>query len=271
MVEPLRSRRRLALLGICIALIALGVAATLALAGGSSNSSTEYVQASTLRDPSSPGRTLFSSSFANGDFAGWHLQSLPGRARIVHDEPYEGDSAARFEVRPGDVEPETGSSRSEVSGPTFQAGQDLYIRDAFRVPSADTFRGPWQIIQQLHETEWNGSPGVAVFLGTNKSLRLGAGDGSPTYWRGPKLKTGRWYDLVYRVKLSQDPKVGFVEVWLDGQRQRLTSGGFRAHGQTIQTNSTYLKVGIYRSSESKGVSVVEDDAVVVVDHDEARP
>lgn len=259
--------RRLILLVIACALIFAAVA-TVALTGavgdGSDNGDSEAFSAQALKDPTTPGLVLFHSSFGSDNFGEWLLQSLPGRARVVSGSAFEGSTDARFEVRPGDVEPATGSNRSEVSGPTFHEGEDIFIRTAIRVPDANTFHGPWQIIQQLHENNWDGSPGVALFLTTARRLRLGAGDGSPIFWDGPKLDRERWYDLVYRVELSQDPHHGFVEVWLDGRRQRLANGGYRDYGQTIQTASDYLKVGIYRDPTSHGISVVEDDAVFAI-------
>jgi hypothetical protein len=222
-------------------------------------------QRKTAPEPPPPpvGQVLFRGTFDSSGFSGWYVQSLPGRASTSSSDPYQGISAAHFEVRDGDVEPNTGSERSEVSGPTFNEGQDIYVRDAIRVPSSSTYQGPWQIIQQLHETEWGGSPGIAVFLNEDHSLQIGAGDGSPTYWQGPQLQTDRWYDLVYHVKLSQDSSVGFVEVWLDGAQQTLLNGQARMYGQTIQTAHTYLKVGIYRSKSSTDTSIVEHDDIVV--------
>jgi polysaccharide lyase-like protein len=211
--------------------------------------------------PSSDPDVLFRGDFEAG-FDGWHVQSIPSRATLFSGGAFQG-SAARFEVADGDVEPETDSERSEVSGPTFDEGQDLYIRDAIRVPSATSFEGSWQIIQQLHETDWGGSPGIAVFLDEDNALEIGAGDGSTTYWEGADLQHDRWYDLVYRAYLSQDSSEGFVEVWLDGVQQTLDNGGTRAYGQTIQTSQTYLKAGIYRGKSSEGTSLIEHDSIVV--------
>jgi hypothetical protein len=204
---------------------------------------------------------LFRGDFEAG-FDGWHVQSISSRANLLSSGSFQGGSAAHFEVQDGDVEPETGSERSEVSGPTFDEGQDLYIRDAIRIPSSSSFDGSWQIIQQLHESDWDGSPGIAVFLDEDDELSIGSGDGSTTYWEGAELQRDRWYDLVYRVYLSQDSSSGFVEVWLDGVQQELEDGS-RAYGQTIQTSQTYIKAGIYRSSSSSGTSLVEHDAIVV--------
>lgn len=205
---------------------------------------------------------LFRGDFDSG-FDRWHVQSLSYRASLLAGGAFQGSQAARFEVQSGDVEPETGSQRSEVSGPTFDEGQDIYIRDAIRIPSGNTYEGPWQIIQQLHEEDWNGSPGVAVFLDEDRQLTLGPGDSSRTLWDSAPLQSDRWYDLVYRVKLSQDSATGFVEVWLDGVLQTLDNGQSRIYAQTTQTDATYLKAGIYRSKSSSGTSVVEHDAILV--------
>ena len=130
-------------------------------------------------------------------------------------------------------------------------------------PYGYTFEGPWQLINQLHEKPWSGSPGIATFLDPSRNIRFGAGDGSPTYWRGPQLEFERWYTFVYRVDLSRNASQGFVEVWLDGVPQTLTNGGTRMYGETIQTPETYLKAGIYRSSTSTGVSIIEHDDIVI--------
>ena len=212
--------------------------------------------------PAPAGKLLFNGNFDAG-FRGWYVQSLSSRATLFSGGAFQGTEAACFEVRQGDVEPDTGSQRSEVSGPTFNQGEDLYVHDAIRVPSGNTFSAPWQIIEQLHEENWGGSPGMAVFLENSHSLRLGAGDGSPTFWQGPALQPDRWYDLIYRVNLSQSAGSGFVEVWLDGVQQTLVNGQARIYGQTIQAAQTYLKAGIYRSKSSSGTSIVDHDAIAV--------
>ncbi|MBS1891233.1 MAG: heparin lyase I family protein [Actinobacteria bacterium] len=213
--------------------------------------------------PPAPEGTVTFAELFDGSFSGLLVQSLPTRATINPAHPYEGSGAGRFEVRPGDVEPETGSQRSEITGPTFHEGEDIYVRDDIRVPFGYTFQGPWQLIDQLHETPWSGSPGIATFLDSARRLSFGAGDGSPSFWRGAQLEEERWYDLAYRVNLARDPSQGFVELWLDGAQQTLLNGQTRMYGETIQAAETYLKAGIYRSASSTGVSVVEHDNIVV--------
>jgi Polysaccharide lyase len=211
--------------------------------------------------PSLPPGVLFDGGFDNG-FESWHVQALDYRVSLFNSGAFSG-GAAHFEVHGGDVEPETGSERAEVSGPTFHEGQDLYVRDTIRVPSSSSSSTEWQLIQQLRENDWGGSPGMAVFLEDDLEIEIGAGDGYPMYWEDTELEPNRWYDLVYRVYLSQDPKAGFVEVWLDGVQQKLLNGQSRMYGQTIQRSSNYLKTGVYRSESSTGTTVVEHDNVIV--------
>lgn len=215
--------------------------------------------------PPPTGQTLFAGTFEAGTFAGWYVQSLTTRATVVSGGASGSAYAARFEVRDGDVEPDTGSERSEVSlsSPKFDEGQDLYFRDSFMVPNGSSIGSSWQIINQIHEVDFGGSPGIAVFLSSGPSIKIGAGDGSPTFLSGAKIQHDRWHDLVYRVKLSRDPSVGFVEVWLDGVQLKLANGQLRMYGQTIQAARGYLKAGIYRGKSHTGTSVVYHDNLIV--------
>lgn len=215
--------------------------------------------------PSAPGEILFRSDFELGNFTGWYVQSLRERATVFAGGAFGSGHAARFEVRDGDVEPDTGDERSEVSlsNPRFDEGQELYFRDTIRVPQGTSIGSSYQIIQQLHEEDWDGSPGVAVFLKPGPSIKIGSGDGDRTFLDTTPIQYDRWHDLVYRVKLSRDPAVGFMEVWLDGVPQQLDNGQTRIYGETIQAARTYLKAGIYRGRSHTGTSVVEHDNLTV--------
>jgi hypothetical protein len=200
---------------------------------------------------------MFNGSFTGG-LAAWYMQAISSRVTLLPGP--EGGQAARFEVREGDVEPQTGAARAARVAPLFfNEGQSLYIHDEIRIPAANNARAPWEIIQQLHENSSDNSPGVAVFLENNRALRISSGDGETSYWSGPALQAERWYDLTYRVLLSQNPSVGTVEVWLDGVPQQMANGQATVHGPTATAPETFFKAGIYRSSASTGTSVVEHD------------
>ena len=87
-----------------------------------------------------PGQLLFAANF-DTSFRPWlDVQSLTTRATISTAHPFEGSGAGRFEVQPGDIEPQTGGQRSEVSGPEFSVGQDIFVRDEIRVPTGYSFK-----------------------------------------------------------------------------------------------------------------------------------
>jgi hypothetical protein len=215
--------------------------------------------------PADGGSVLVGDDFERGSFSSWYVQSLEERATITSAGAFGTSHAARFEVRDGDVEPDTGSERSEISlgRVKFDEGQDIYVRDTIRVPSGSSLGSSWLIVNQLHEADWSGSPGVAVFLQSGPTIKIGSGDGSPTFLKSARLQFDRWHDLVYRVKLSRDPAVGFMEVWLDGVQLTLANGQKRMHGRTIQAARTYLKAGIYRGRSHTGTSIVEHDNITV--------
>lgn len=210
---------------------------------------------------------LFSDGFEQG-LSAWKVQAAPGRAVPTRRFFAKGRQAARFEVRPGELEPRTRSQRAELylDAPLFDAGQTLYVRDSIRLDPGFVATGhyrSWRIVQQLHEVGISRPPGLAVFVDPGLRLGLRSGTGSPDFWRGPKLDRGRWYKLLYAVHLSSDRSRGWVRVWLDGQPQLLTNASTEMHGATIHARKAFLKVGLYRSRYFSDTSIVYHDDVAV--------
>jgi polysaccharide lyase-like protein len=208
-----------------------------------------------------------STGFENG-FNPFKVQAIPGRAALTRQTAAAGRQSVRFEVRPGEREPGTRSQRAELylSSPLLEAGQTLRIRDSIRLAGGfvDTnHRQSWRIVQQLHEADSKGSPGLAVFVDPGPRFGLRSGTGSPSYWRGPVLRRERWYRLEYTVHLSSNPTQGWVRVWLDGKPQVLENGSTVMRGVTIRGRKSFLKLGLYRSPYFKDTSVLYHDDVSV--------
>lgn len=205
---------------------------------------------------------LFDGGFENGLGEWVNLQALPGRATLRHGRSFCGDSHARFEVLPGDVEPETEDNRAELTGPAYAQGDDLWYRQATRL--GDGFpdeEGEFQIVSQWRSGD--GSPPVALFVEDGNSLVLRRGDEPFTeFWRGPGY-TGVWIDLIVHIRFSERPSEGFVEVWRDGRRQTMENGRERMYGQTIKDDTGNVKVGYYRSQGHEGAGVVSHDNFLV--------
>jgi len=209
------------------------------------------------------------TGFENG-FSPFKLQAIPSRATLTRQTAASGRQSVRFEVRPGEREPGTRSNRAELylSSPLFDAGQTLRVRDSIRLGAgfvADNHRQSWRIVQQLHEADSKGSPGLAVFVDPGPKFGLRSGTGSPSYWRGPVLKRERWYRLEYTVHLSSNPNRGWVRVWLDGKPQVLQNGSTVMRGVTMRApaRKSFLKLGLYRSPHFTDTSVLYHDDVSV--------
>jgi hypothetical protein len=185
------------------------------------------------------------------------IETPEPRARILA-------GAARFEVRPGDVEPDTGSQRAEVTlaEPKFYEGAEIWVYDRVRWSPEDTADPSWEVVDQFHDGSAvpadpsdEGSPAIAL-MRYGEQIRIANGKGTPVYWTGPIVEPGRWYELVYHVRFSKTE--GELEAFWDGVPV--------AHfvGPTMNSEYTYLKAGVYRAKEtSTGISVVEHDEIGV--------
>lgn len=217
-----------------------------------------------LREPES---TLDRGDFETGDLSQWReRQCLPERISVSQGPPEaaQGDLRAKFEVRDGDVEPQTGSERCELVGPSLPHEGERWYRQAFYMPSEGDPPDSWQIISQWY-SNYGGSPPLALFQDMDLPMRfsLRHGDSSRLYWRSDELERDRWHEIVVGVYFSESPSRGWVEVWLDGRQQTLANGRTRMHGQTRGATRGSFKTGIYRDPDSEVTSLQYLDDVSV--------
>ena len=217
-----------------------------------------------LREPES---TLDRGDFETGDLSQWReRQCLPERISVSQGPPEaaQGDLRAKFEVRDGDVEPQTGSERCELVGPSLPHEGERWYRQAFYMPSEGDPPDSWQIISQWY-SNYGGSPPLALFQDMDLPMRfsLRHGDSSRLYWRSDELERDRWHEIVVGVYFSESPSRGWVEVWLDGRQQTLANGRTRMHGATRGATRGSFKTGIYRDPDSEVTSLQYLDDVSV--------
>lgn len=208
---------------------------------------------------STQGTLLFEGGFETGLAPPWSSLQYDARAPIqrVTEPVREGVYAARFEVRDGFDATCDGSAcnlgeRSEVlwgggRRPTLPTGTELYFgwstrfQRGFVSPRAGQGQS---IFFQIHPGE--GSPRVSLQARGN-GLRLG--DRPLCGWNPRPLPRGVWLDFVLRVRLSQSPRHGLVELWYDGPRDRGLHRVIRGcHYATAKSDASYLKLGYYRDS-----------------------
>jgi hypothetical protein len=214
------------------------------------------------------GRVLASADFETGDFRQWDGKNVVAErsARVVSRPVRQGRFAARFEVREGD-NPIGYGDRAQVALATDEReGQvrayrwsSLFARDFPRYSA-------WQVAAQWH-AQANGSPPLAFYV-ERDSLVLRAnrhaGPGRPIdaidLWRGALLR-GRWRDIGVRVRWSGRDARGWVELWIDGVRQRLDDGTYRRSVRTMYPGiNNYFVIGYYRQFGLPRTGVVYHDA-----------
>ena len=77
------------------------------------------------------------------------------------------------------------------------------------------------------------------------------GDKRHDVWSSPISRT-EWVSIVMHMKMSDDPAVGFIELWWNGARQKLASGSERYPANTFDAGITRVKWGVYRGGQGPG-------------------
>jgi polysaccharide lyase-like protein len=212
-----------------------------------------------LRDEARPaGRAspIWRADYERGDLSHWPVNFCVASysCTVSTDPPApQGRYSARYEVRPGDPKTANGCRAQSSRGVDYRSGE-YWFRVTTRFPQGyRSSRAYWQIIHQWHESRSDGAVDLATFIGAGLRPNL-SGESAGRfyrYWRGPSLATGVWHDFVYRIKMARNPSRGFAQVWLNGKRQRMVGGGYRAHGATTSQGLWYPVVGLYQKSTSE--------------------
>jgi hypothetical protein len=210
--------------------------------------------------------------FDDPSLAAWEQvhRATPSRLALVDAPGRDGGRAARFRAADGDVAPRTPTENPRAqlnSRLEFTAGQDVHVSWSTYFPAGFPRRiAPWFVFFQFHGEPYDGSPRIALGV---KDGRVGL-ERDERYrfdrpWTGP-LRTGGWTDYVLRVKWSEDPRVGFVELWVDGRPQRFANGRRRLAMATMKRGQSRVEViptnYRRRGSVPGAVTVFHDDIAV---------
>ena len=230
-------------------------------------------------------KKIFSGDYSTGNLTQWAMvqakgingPTTPGYCTYSACVRYGGlghETAARFEVRDGDVPPFGGGERAEVLPGAWNASRTAMVKEGderwytMSVKFDETWQNPrhgpdsWFMV-----TQWfpqNGTtvgPALTLQVTQDNYLELGgAGAAIPYRRKIAPIRPGQWEDYVVHVKFSEDPNVGFVEVYQNGKlvverhnRPTLSPGG----------GGAYIKQGVYRDAESTGTQVVWHDGLTI--------
>lgn len=161
----------------------------------------------------------------NWKYKGLSLYPTPGQfhpERIsVVDDPALGPArqVLRFDVHDGDTGP-TQYYRAQIQSPgDLVDGDDIYVGWSIYLPTdfpvIDTAAGDWLVFHEIYGQPFAGT-GPLVMWVKDEMLRWQRG---PEFtndipWQIP-IQRGKWIDFVERVKLSANPAVGFVQLWVN--------------------------------------------------------
>jgi hypothetical protein len=204
--------------------------------------------------------TVWRGDFETRDLSQWSGKEAVAaeRLQVVADPTREGRYALKVTVKKGDDPINASGNRNELFHFGNESeGEEYYYKWSTQFsadyPSADT----WQLFTQWHHDGPNGSPPLEFFVwGERIFLRLEGRD-DRVVWSAPLVR-GQWQDFILHVKWSSSPKVGFVELYYNGELvlpRQFSATLFRGM-------QNYLKQGLYRDESIGETGVVYHDGMI---------
>jgi hypothetical protein len=204
----------------------------------------------------------------------WAKQTVAADNRIqISGSPVsQGQYSYRVELQPGDNP--SGCRATLASGMTSQRGwspahlikngDEAYYGFSIYLPS-DTFKklDKWRLLLQF-KGQNSGSPPIALNVSNDTWLlnsRPTVKSSNLHIWKAPVIKDA-WEKFMMHVKWSTDPKVGFIELYYNGQLvlpQLYTSTIHVKDGKPV---TNFVALGIYRDSSISVTDVVYHDGFV---------
>jgi hypothetical protein len=207
---------------------------------------------------------LWIGDFETGDVSQWDGSNLLVTGErdnlvFVHDVVREGTTAAQITLREDIIfEPYT-QSRVEVKhqGLATAEGDDSYIAWFFMVPDAVEILsniGYWESNESFRNTM---SFSIIPGDGGESIVKFGTGNlGETERWR-ETLVLGEWHRLAMHVHWSQDPNVGNVSVWYDGEQVVDAASVAKYDGNTL-----FWQMGLHRSDPAPPVQTIYIDGAM---------
>jgi hypothetical protein len=209
------------------------------------------------------------------------------RVQQVESPAAQGRRAYQVEVRDGDnaygERCEIGMGNPGRNGfPQFREGDErwisfqVYLPDDYPVDTPD-----WNLIFQIHQIGDGGCPPISIGVEDGqmklfKSARNTYVLDTAEMWSAP-VERNRWMKLTLHIKNSQDPGVGFVELFgdLDGQGMQTLLERTATHTMTRTAAGdsmiNHARVGIYRNPRIPGTAhVLFDGFTISTDRESAE-
>lgn len=190
---------------------------------------------------SSSGDVLFDGDFSKG-LTAWPTRINQEDISVV-DDPILG---SRRKVAKFTVHDDMGAGRNpraQIEGPAnLVRGGEYWVGWSTLLPSDFPIipSGGWFTFQSIYGAPFAGAGPLGTRLGGNQfQFQRNANYDWDLPWH-QTIQPGRWTDFVYHVKLSPDPTVGFVEIYLNtgkGWAQQTLAGQKRLYMKTLDSSN----------------------------------
>jgi hypothetical protein len=204
-----------------------------------------------------PANVIWYADPAKGDAVFKNMNTDAGCTVTVIDDPVHG-KVRKFNRPPG-------VNRCEAKG---AAGYDTKDGDVVYVGMRYRIEAPMDLtVTGIFQWKTYDTPGHPNTLNFPLLIRPSAGrlnvevqkpaagqtggglSGGTVIWSTP-TPVGQWFTIVLGIKQSYDPKVGWVEVYYNGQPQKLSGGSMRLPCQTLDGGFIDPKWGMYGTTSS---------------------
>jgi hypothetical protein len=218
--------------------------------------------------PANPASVIWYADPAKGDAVFKNMNNDGGCTVTIIDDPAHG-KVRKFNRPPG-------VNRCEAKG---AAGYDTKEGDLVYVGMRYKIEAPMDLtVTGIFQWKTYDTPGHPNTLNFPLLIRTAAGSlhveaqkpataqgggglsGGTVIWSIP-TPIGQWFTIVLGIKQSYDPKVGWVEVYYNGQQQKLSGGSMRLSCQTLDGGYIDPKWGIYGTTSSpkpQSASIIGD-------------
>ncbi len=261
----------------------------------------EWIRISSIGAPPAAQHPPAVLDYDVGNTSQWRLAQVKGTWSLTFSSTIRripSGLAGRFEVRSGDdpLNLGSGTERSEVLGPFFDEGEEVYIGWSTYFPDGTPIgehlslalgipgTGKTNTFMDFHENrgatgqfpttadlppfemnvDTQATPKVRLRVvgGTETGAQMNIHVTPPVFYdiQNPVVYNA-WTDYVVHIIHSSDPTIGGFEIWVNGSRPASVPGW-----QTLATKyvdrQNYLKQGWYRTANA-GTSVVYHDMTVL--------
>jgi hypothetical protein len=166
-------------------------------------------------------------------------------------------TAARIEVRDGDIPNFGGGERAELRAPgvaDVRPGDERWYQFSLRFDDQFTNpNGDWFIVMQWHAG--SGSPPLALEVSRSGVLQF-ANNRTGARTNIGAIQRGVWVDYVLHVKHATGSGA-LAEAWVNGAKTAT-----HRH-PNMASSSSYLKLGIYRDRDDSGNDTVWHDGLTI--------